>query len=770
MKNRQNYFSICLFLFLILSANLVFSANKDYVIPSSKEAFDHPNLLSYKELYKYSREALSQGKLNDARLFALRAFLDGKRSKNLLNLLGVIELQARNNLLASEWFRKSLCISLNNKIARKYLSRLPSKPVPIPIDPTELAEHFTDITNKLPAIVSRLSNKKIHSSAIMEALERGQIYMALALSEEYEKRYTDANGPAMTALCAWYLGRNKDALQIVNQTLKKHPYNPILLFIKAVINDGKPGTSSVSYFRALYDLDKWKRALKLTKKFNKIFKKSPDAYIVKARIMLDLHEIKEAGKAIQQAALRDPGNPEIDLLWVEYFLQRGMPERASRRLNRAFKRGYNLPSVPLTAGMFAVQGNRINEINVILNDAEGNRPFTDPESYPLYISLLLMMDDTKKAREALNEWERRFPKRSMVCYLEAVYNLRIGDNAQGLKWLKRGFKLNPNRLGIIQFLSGFPAVLEDRTLSAQIGNRLAKAGVKGYSKKLVPKPVEAKQPHNIAQINNQAQSSGAGIFQITLGNTISPAARGMMTADLQKLYAQVSPYIGKVKVPIFINLVSADGMGDTIAMYEPANTAITVTSTYFDSEALRTIINSGLEGLSEQEIGGLVNDFPTHVLARELVQLMIQIIIPNAKTNPEPSEWLQIGLAEILAGSPKVLRYKLLVANKSIEKKFAKLASAKMLNSIFAEGYSSPAVLDTASAQAYLMTSFLIKKSGGLKKGCGSVINLIRELSDGKDFATSLKNIFGLSNDEFTKGWRKAAFWALQQAVPYKWK
>ncbi len=747
-------------------------AEERQVGPSPEEAFRSPNLHTPKQLYDLSRKALASGRLDEARLFAMRLFFDGNRSKNLLNLLGVIEVQAKQPLIASEWFRRSLNLSLNNKVARKYLSRLPAHPRPIPVEPTKLADHFTVISEKIPEILKRLVSPKLHFGSIMTSLARGQIYLALALSEEYEKKYPGPDGAGLTALCAWYLGRNRDALQLAEQGLEKAPFHPLLLFVKAMITDTHVGSSSTSYFRALYDLDKWKKALGLVDRFSKAFPESPDGYIIKSRIMLDIHQIKEAGIALQEAGKRDPGNPEIDLLWIEYLLQRNQPEKASKRLNNAYKRGYNMPSVNLTAGLFALQAGRINEVNLILNESLNNRPFTDPEAYPIYISLLLMTDKIIEARSAMDEWKKRVQEKSMVCYLEALYSFKTGDNRGAISWLNKGFKQNPNRLGILQFLSGFPAITDDPHLAALINNRLAKAGIKGYTARTVPekKNVQSAQANsNVAGSTDTPQANPESIFQIKLAPNIDESARNLLFAELSKLYKKAAAFLGTVSGPVFINLVSAEGMGPTIALYEPQNKSITVTSNYFDSEVLRSIILTGFEAIGEDEVGALIEDYPAQVLGRELIQLIIQAIIPKARENPEKSAWLQMGLAELVAGRSSAIRYRLLIANKSISDKLAKFTSEKMMNSIFAEGYSSPAVLDTAIAQAYLMTAFLVKKAGSLDKGCRAVMKMIEQVSAGVTFADSLKGIFGLTETEFEQGWKDAAYWALKQGAAYQW-
>ena len=760
-------------LFCVLSLAVTLEAQTGGVSASPQEAFSKPNLLTAKELYRLARETMASGKLDESRLYALRLYFDGNRSMNLLNLLGVIEIQANRPLLASEWFRKASSVSLANKVGQRYLSRLPSRPRPIPVDQTKLADHFGEISDALPRLLDRLANAKLHFEAIMKAIERGQIYLALALSEEYEKKYPGADGNSLTALCAWYLGRNRDALNLVEQGLVKAPYHPILLFVKAMIEDTHPGSSAGNYFRALYDVDQWNKALSLVDQFSKSNPNSPDAYITQARIMLDLHKIKEAGQALQEAGVRDPGNPEIELLWVGYLLQRDEADKAAKRLARAFRRGYNLPSVSLAAGLFALQGGRINELNVILNDAANSRPFTDPEAYPTYISLLLLSDRMPEARGALNEWRSRSSERSMYCYLESFYNFKTGDNARAVEWLRKAFQLNPNRIDMLKFLSGFPALGDDIALFAEVNNRLASAGLPGFMEMPVPERASGNAKPAAPAVGNPAGGSmpvsGEGMFQISLGPGLDPSGRTMIASELNRMYERIASRIGTLSVPIFVNFLSAEGLGPTIALYEPQNIALTVTSAYYDSEMIRNIILANFDALGDEELGTLIEELPGHLLAAELTRLIIQIHIPEAKTNKDKTAWMQIGLAEILAGSTMAQRYRMLIAQKSLESKVAKLASANMINVIFSEGYTSPAVFETATAQSYLMTSFLVKRSGDLEKGCRDMMKLIDAVAKGAEFSVALNQIYNISLADFEKSWTDAAYWALKQGAPYEW-
>ena len=393
---------------------------------------------------------------------------------------------------------------MSNKAAQRYLPRLPEKPRPIPVDSSKLTEHFNEIAESLPKLIEKLSSEKIHFEAVLKALERGQMYLALALSEEYEKRYPNTgNGFGLSALCAWYLGRNGDALKVIDENIKKDPYNPILLFVKAMINDMHPATAGGNYFRALYDYDQWDKALGLVEQYSKQNPNSPDAYITKARILLDLHRTKDAGDAIQEAGIRDPGNPEIELLWVNYMLQKDEKEKASRRLVNAFKRGYNLPSVNLTAAMFAIQGGRMDEVGIIIDEATGCLPFSDPEAYPMYVSLVLTLDRLNDARKALNFWKPRSAEKSMYCYMEAFYYFKSNRLKEAVEWLRKGFEINPNRIDVLRFMVALPALQqEDMNLYALINNRLSEM-TQGFvsmkvPQKSLPKPEEQKSNAVIA--------------------------------------------------------------------------------------------------------------------------------------------------------------------------------------------------------------------------------------------------------------------------------
>jgi tetratricopeptide (TPR) repeat protein len=762
-----------------LQAGYLHASELSTISPSAKEAFDKPNLYTNDELFKMSREALDSNRIDDSRLYALRLFFDGIRNQNLLNLLGIIEVRAGNNLIASEWFRRANSLKLTNKLGQSYLVRLPKKPRPVPVDSSKIADHFSEITSALPKLLERLTSANLHESSIIQALERGQIYFALALSEEYEKKYKNPSGPALTALCAWYLGRNRDAMNIINQNLPLNPYNSLLLFLKAVINDGHPATSSGNYFRALYDLDRWDQALELTERYSKANPDSPDAYITKTRILLDMNKTKEAAESLQEAGKRDPGNPEIELLWVNFLLQRGEPDKAVKRFARAYRRGYNLPAVNLAAGLFAIQGGRINELNVIVNEASSCRPFSDQDAYSNFISILMVLDRMGEARETLDEWRAKFPERSMYCYLEAFYFLKLGNLKQGLFWLRRGFKHNPNRIDMLKFLAGFPAIEQDQELFKQISTRIQNASNEGN---IFAKAEGISNPEQLPSDNlssSQATSSNSGTptaqdsrFLVTAGRGVDAKDFTMITTELSRIYGIVSAEIGDVKKPININVASAEGIGPLIVAEDPKTNGILVTTNFNDQDMIQNIVLANFDKFSDTELYPLLDEYPGNLLAAEIAKKIINQIIPESAEAKNTNYWMQSGFADILAAntsSPLVLRYRLLVANKSIESKVAALTSANSLNAIFSDSYASPAVFETARAQAYLMTAHLIKKLG-YQQGSQNMLELIKQTSKGSNFSDSLKKLFGMTEEEFEKSWKEAAYWALLQGTPYEWE
>ncbi len=119
--------------FFFMNSISVFAQEESGPSDQAKEAYNKPNYLEPKELMERAKQCLADGKLDDARLYSLRLYFDGNRNINLINMLGLIEIQAGRPLLGAEWLRKASALVFNNKTAQRYLSRLPQKPRPIPV-------------------------------------------------------------------------------------------------------------------------------------------------------------------------------------------------------------------------------------------------------------------------------------------------------------------------------------------------------------------------------------------------------------------------------------------------------------------------------------------------------------------------------------------------------------------------------------------------------------------------------------------------------------
>ena len=73
-------------LLIFLNGFVVFG--QDVASEQAQEAYRKPNYLEPEELMDRAKQCLAEGKLEDARLYALRMYFDGTRNTNLLNLLG----------------------------------------------------------------------------------------------------------------------------------------------------------------------------------------------------------------------------------------------------------------------------------------------------------------------------------------------------------------------------------------------------------------------------------------------------------------------------------------------------------------------------------------------------------------------------------------------------------------------------------------------------------------------------------------------------------
>jgi hypothetical protein len=765
----------------VLLPSLCFAQNQE-IDTKAMAAFANPNLHNANELYELARVAYGSGKLAEARLYALRMFFNGTRNQNLLNLLGVIEIQEGNNLLAGEWLRRANSLKLNNKVGLNYLARLPAKSLPIPVDANKLSDHFSNIVDTLPNFMKNITSPRLHEESVYKALERGQLYFALALAEEYEKNYKDnPNGPGLTALCAWYLGRHRDALNIVNQNIKQAPYNSLLLFVKAMIEDSHPATSISSYFLALYHLDQWDKILELADRYSAQFPNSAQGYLAKTRVLLDSKRNNEAALALQEAGKREPGNPDIEILWMQYRLQREEQDKAIKHVTRATRRGYNRPIVALITSLFtAMQTGSAAELNLLANEINNYRPFSDQDAYSSCISMLMVINRTEEAREVLDEWRSRFPENSQYAYLEAYHALNAGAVKQGLFWLRRAFQRNPNRLDMLEFLAQFEELEQDETLLTQIRQHLAQArdraaaamAISLNESEALPQGEGASTATTTAPTAKGKVLAADERFVISAGAGVDQGVFAAINTELVRVYGIMSAELGEVGRPIAVNVVSAEGQGPLIAAPDASGSGIVVTTNFYDPEMVQNIIVANFDKLSDAELYPLIEEYPGNILATEVARQMIALMVPEFDGRKGENAWMQSGLADILAAStssPLVLRYRLLVAHQSIGNKTSALTSTNSLNAIFSDSYASPAVYETAKAQAYLMTAYLVKKNG-YQKGVQDMLELIRQTSKGADFADTAQKLFGVKPGDFDSLWKEAGYWALLQGTPYEWE
>ncbi|MBF0545084.1 MAG: hypothetical protein HQM08_11645 [Candidatus Riflebacteria bacterium] len=488
----------------IFFAGPIFAQTASPTVISCEKIFDNASGYSPRDLYKYAYDAFSRGDSEGARLLALRIFIDGYRSTNLLNLLAAIEVKANRHLFAGEWLRKVLCINAEDGTAKKLLARLPPAPRPIPIQPGGLNEHFNTISKKVSQLMNRLTTPKIHFDSVFQEVARGQLYKALALAEEYEKKYPGIDGSSLSALCAYFIGRMKDAVELTEKGLAQDRHNPMFLTLQALISDTNAETSAPSRPWALYDMDRIDDALTAATEWNKSYPKSAEGFIVQARIAMDKGDFQAASDELEQASQRDPDNPKVELLKAGLFQGMKKIAEAGNAIGQAYRRGYNLPSVNLVSALYAISNNKIDEAKGIFSETVHYRPFIDRDAYPLYIQLAMILNEMKAAEAAIEEWKKRQPLNSQMCFLTAIFLHKAGNTATALQWAEKGAALYPSNAAGQQLLISL--------------------------KNAMGKSPSARIPQNPEQGNSQPQSTNTGKRQ---PNPVSAYIKPPQTAQTQ---------------------------------------------------------------------------------------------------------------------------------------------------------------------------------------------------------------------------------------------
>ncbi|MBI3037979.1 hypothetical protein HYY75_02855 [bacterium] len=735
--------------------------------PSPLEVFNNPKGFPPREVYQMAHKAFYDGNIEGARLLALRIFLDGYRSQNLLDLLGAIEIKANRPVLAGEWLRKALCLNIKDSNAQKLLARLPAAPRPIPINPEQLREHFNAVTKVVPKLLARLSYSQLHFESVFDAIQRGQFYLALALSEEYEKRYPGADGQALTALCAYHLCRIQDSLQICKKGLSQSPYHPLLLTVQAFLNDTNPETSATSRPRALYDLDRWDEAIQAANQLSELNPRSAEGFLVKARIALDGLNIPEASSNLAEVEKRDSDHPALHLLQVELFSKLNKPEEAGNSLERAFRRGYHLPSVNLEAALIAASQGKIDDGKTILDDAENSQPFLDRDAYPMFVLLALMVDQLPKARKALDVWGNRMKVNSTLCFMEAFYNQKAGDSQKTLEWIRKGFTLNPNHAAFLSTLSTVAANLGDTALSNEINSRLSKT--KSESSPEIPLPSVGKELPS-ESFSSPKRNVQFGKIRLQIPDGIQPNVVEKIQKTLSSCLNRLEGLLGFQSKQVEIKLVDPSVLPEKICHYDFQNDCLSVSSFLCDSSNVLTLLSRNYPEIGSDEKNLLSETWPTHMLTHELSHYLVCQEVKNAFKSFSKTGWMHEGLAEILGGEPEVIKRRLQFAHQLISSGTAQLLIPADINRIFSESnqrFSSKE--EVALAESYLMAAFLIKRESNFAAGIGKFLKIIDSVSGGKTLDQSLQKIFNISQGEFDSGWKEAAYWSLRQGVPYEW-
>lgn len=815
-------------LFADLQVAIAVPGNDTEGIAAAEAVFSKRQKVVPSDLYKLAHKAFTDGRIDEARLYALRLFFDGYRSNNMLDLLGAIELKAGQPLLAGEWLRKSLCLGQNDPTARKLLARLPLAPRAIPVDPATLQDHFAQITSRLPPLLARLKTPKLHYDSVLDEIVRGQFYKALALAEEYEKRHTGVDGAALTSLCALYLGRTKDAMLLYEPGLEKAPYHPLFLFIKAMATDTNPETSASSRARAFYDLDRWKEAEKAADQLTQAFSKSAEGLLVRARIALDRMQPRNAQVFLDRAAQRDPDHPTLNLLRLDLALMTGEPEKGGELLKHAFRRGYNLPSVNLKAGLLAAANARPDEVKSIMDDAVNSLPFLDRDAWPLYVQLAIITNRTQDARRALDLWAERLPRRSLACYMEAMYTFKVGEVEKGLEWLKKGFEMNPDHVTVLNALTAIPALSRNPSLAQQIMTRLANAEQAAQQNPALPlgdlpetlvneptplppdptkenaaveesasgQPAEGELPPadvpaapktpsepapDIATAAAKpvvpampdfpmtGPSASSARFTLKSAAGTAPSLPGIMMQTLEMTLNRIGSSLATRDEPLEVRLVPVSAMGSTVARFFPDQNVLVVSALYTDLGAVRSWIAAEYPDAGEENTMVLSQALPGFELSRELARALLYRKTPKAFLPENHATWLQSGIAEILGGSDDVAKFLLQTVQARIASDEAQLVKLDRVDELLTDASASITARDTARAQAYLTTAFLVKKKPDFTQGIAATLALLEKLGAGKSLDEGLKEIFQMQRDQFESGWKESAFWSLRQGVPYEW-
>jgi hypothetical protein len=258
-------------------------------------------------------------------------------------------------------------------------------------------------------------------------------------------------------------------------------------------------------------------------------------------------------------------------------------------------------------------------------------------------------------------------------------------------------------------------------------------------------------------------------FQITAASDLDPSFSESLAQNLEMSVGRVEPFLGPLGGPIQVQLVSASGRGSRVAEYDEKTDLLTVSALFFDQGTLQTMVEAEQPQLMEPDLNSLSQWLPQHLIDREISRIILLRRIPQAKERMADMLWMHFGLAEVVGGAESVLRHQLVSTQARIASGQVKLSGPAEVNKLLGLAHPTPAEVDTAMAQAYLMTAFLVKKGATMKDGINLFVQAMEAMAGGRTLDRALQDSFKTNEAAFDAGWKEAAFFSLKQGIPYEW-
>ncbi len=718
---------------------------------------------SPRALYRQAHADFTAGRIDQAWTTAIGVFRQGHRSVNLLNLLAAIELKAGRQAIAGLWLKKALCFDPGDSTARRLLAQMPPSPRPVPLRPNQTREHLDEISRQLPELLSRLNNPQTFARRILEELQFGRFYHALALAEEYEKRHPGPEAQGLSALAAMFLGQNREALAMAGNALKTAPDQPIAATVVAMLTDTNPLSSTSSNARSAYDRDRFGEAIAAANRLVQIDARSAEGNLVLARIALDRLDMATADKQLAEALKRDPDHPLAHLYNVELAMNTNNASAAARSLDFAWRRGYNLPSVRLRAGLVALAGGRVTEARQILADCQQMMPFVDRDAWPLCVQLGINVDPAH-VRNVLKTWRERLGTTALSCYYEALIERNANNMERAVALIKQGMAANPDLIAPLPAVSLIANLAGDAELARAVLERVVAA-----------RPDDQELRRQLSMLTTKVSTEASmdkrdtGPFTVEHPSELSSALLDAVLAMLNRTYGDLTRLFGISPKPVPVRLVVTPGAGDRIALFDRASGKLTLSVILGDADGMAKLVADMYPEVANSEQKAFGEQFARHTLFHEFSHLLVGKALEGVKPTGIQATWLHEGLAEVIGGESSVLSVRLKRLQQARRDGKYKILAPPALNALLTATKASPVELEGAYAQSYLMVSHLLKKSGGLLVGLSLLIEAIRQQETGKSLSETLTNIYQENAEVFAQSWQEAGEPCIEKGQPFTW-